>query len=72
MVKMTRCKVKTPGPQRRFDHEEIKRGIRLNLSNSTIAAVVGCTPGYVWELRNKEEMRKRRLSRLGIVCWRMR
>lgn len=63
---MARYIVKPSGPKRRYDHEEIKNGIRLNLSNSTIAAVVGCTPGYVWEFRNKEERRKKRLSE-GLV-----
>ena len=64
---MPRYKQKTPGPAPKYDREEILRGCRLGLANITIAQIIGCTPGYVWEIRNKEEMRKRRLSE-GKVC----
>jgi len=64
---MPKYKQKKPGPAPKYDHEEIMRGFRLGLSNITIAQIVGCTPGYVGELRNKEERRKLRLSE-GRVC----
>ena len=64
---MTRYKQKTPGPAPKYDREEILRGFRLGLSNNTIAQAVGCTPRYVWEIRNKEE-RKKRLFCEGRVC----
>ena len=64
---MTRYKQKTPGPAPKYDREEILRGFRLGLSNITIAQVVGCTPGYVGEIRNREKRRKRLFCE-GRVC----
>lgn len=64
---MTRYQPKHPGFKRKFNHDEIKRGFMLGLANETIAEVVGCTSGYVKELREKYERRKKRLCE-GRVC----
>ena len=64
---MPNYNVKKCGPERTFDHAEIKKLILEGMKNKEIAAEVGCTSGYVGELRNKEERKKRRFSE-GRVC----
>jgi hypothetical protein len=56
---LTRGRQKTPGPKPKYNRAEILRGFQLGLSNVNIAENVGCTTGYVWELRRKEERRKK-------------
>jgi len=64
---MPRYKQRTPGTAPKYNRDEILRGFRLGLSNITIAQVVGCTPGYVGEIRNREKRRKRLFCE-GRVC----
>jgi len=67
VVMMVKYQVKKCGPERTFDHVEIKKLIMKGKKNKEIAAIVGCTSGYVWELRTREERKKRRFSE-GRVC----
>jgi len=64
---MAKYNVKKCGPERTFDHAEIKKLILEGMKNKEIAAEVGCTPGYVWEIRMRDE-RKKRLFCEGRVC----
>ena len=55
---MVKYNVKRCGPERTFDHGEIKKGIHEGKSNKEIAAEVGCSPGYVGDIRWKSNTKK--------------
>lgn len=50
---MPRYKIRKSGSQRKYDWSQIKKGIDEGKSNSEIASEVGCTAGYVGDLRWK-------------------
>ena len=64
---MVKRNIKKPGPDRIYDHDKIKKGFLDGKTNPEIAAEVGCSSCYVWELRKREE-RKKRLFCEGRVC----